>query len=134
MSGGVALVAGLCGLSFAAGCVLTAAVLGRERPPVPAPEPVAAPPAPTLNLRLPPDDYATKPIHRNPVMGIPTALPAADPPRPALALVPDPGPEQDPGPDPERPVEQDQVRHMRVVRDVSEPEPDEQPTRRESSS
>lgn len=130
MAGAVALVVGLCVLSFAAGCALTAVVRRRGRTrvpaPLPAPEPVVAPPAPPMDLRLPPEDYATRPIHRNPVMGIPAALPASEPTRPLLSLVPDLDAESEP----EVPTPQDQVRRMRVVRDA--PEPDE-PTRRESN-
>ncbi|ONI83340.1 hypothetical protein ALI22I_32960 [Saccharothrix sp. ALI-22-I] len=99
-------------MSFAAGCALTAVMLSRERTPEPAPEPVVDVRLPTLDLVWPPEDYTTKPIHRNPVMGIPAALPA--PSRPALALVPDP--------EPEVPVRQDEVRRMHVVRDTPEPE------------
>ncbi|XVV02382.1 hypothetical protein ACQPW3_34210 [Actinosynnema sp. CA-248983] len=91
MSGAVAFVFGLCALSFAAGCVLTAYMLRREpepeRPPAPAPE------LPPVELKLdvvwPPEDYATKPIHRNPVMGLPVTERPAEPARPALTLVPE---------------------------------------------
>ncbi|MEV8441265.1 hypothetical protein AB0425_28135 [Actinosynnema sp. NPDC051121] len=108
---GVAVVFGLCALSFAAGCVLTAVMLRRDQPPEPTPEPAPAPPPPPrFEPRLPPDDYATKPIHRNPVMGLPTALPAPRPARPNLVLVPDPPPGA------ELPVRQDAVRRMHVVR------------------
>ncbi|WP_158843317.1 hypothetical protein [Saccharothrix deserti] len=106
MSGAV--VFGLCALSFAAGCVLTAVMLRRDR----TPEPVTDARVPTMNLRLPPEDYATRPIHRNPVMGIPTALPPPEPARPTLVLVPDL--------EPEEPVRQDEVRRMHVVRDAVE--------------
>lgn len=102
MSGAVALVFGLCALSFAAGCVLTAYMLRREpepeRPPAPAPE------APPVELKLdvvwPPEDYATKPIHRNPVMGLPVTERPAEPSRPALTLVPELEPTLD-DPEPE---------------------------------
>lgn len=115
MSGAVAFVFGLCALSFAAGCALTAVMLRREQPPEPVPEPVVDVRVPTLDLVWPPEDYTTRPIHRNPVIGTLTALPA--PARPVLALVPDPEPE------PEKPVRQDEVRRMHVVRDTPEPEP-----------
>jgi hypothetical protein len=107
---GVAVVFGLCALSFAAGCVLTAVMLRRDPPPEPAPEPAAPPPPPRFEPRLPPDDYATKPIHRNPVMGLPPALPSPRPARPNLVLVPDPPSGA------ELPVRQDAVRRMHVVR------------------
>ncbi|QQQ75332.1 hypothetical protein IOD16_30180 [Saccharothrix sp. 6-C] len=122
--GGVAVVVGSCALSFAAGCVLTAIMLRREQPPEPAAHPVPAAPAPLFEPRFPPEDYATRPIHRNPVMGFPTALPAPErlrsaplPPRPNLVVVPDPVAE---GGKSARP---DEVRRMHVVR--AEPEPQE---------
>ncbi|MCE7000595.1 hypothetical protein LZG04_38140 [Saccharothrix sp. S26] len=122
---GVAVVFGLCALSFAAGCVLTAVMLRRDSPPEPTPEPAPAPPPPRFELRFPPEDYATKPIHRNPVMGVPTALPAPRPARPKLVLVPDPKPAA------ELPVRQDAVRRMHVVRPtptlVTPPVADDEP-------
>ncbi len=108
---GVAVVFGLCALSFAAGCVLTAVMLRRDQPPEPAPEPVPAAPPPGLEPPFPPGDYATKPIHRNPVMGLPSALPAPRPTRPNLVLVPDPPPAT------ELPVRQHAARRMHVVPD-----------------
>ncbi|TQM83172.1 hypothetical protein FHX81_5590 [Saccharothrix saharensis] len=106
---GVAFVFGMCALSFAAGCVLTAVMLRREPPPDPRPEPAPAPP-PRFEPRFPPEDYATKPIHRNPVMGLPPALPTQRPARPNLVVVPDPKPSA------VLPVRQDAVRRMHVVR------------------
>lgn len=137
-----AVVVGLCALSFTAGCVLTSAMLRRERPPVSAPEPVVRAPEPAVDERWPPEDYATRPIHRNPVLGIPTALPAPEPARPALTLVPDQ--EFDHLSEPEEPTPLDEVRHMHVVRDVPAPavdgqtdgrvdQVDERPARRESN-
>jgi hypothetical protein len=136
-----AVVVGLCALSFAAGSVVTAAVLRRERTPVAAPEPVVWAPEPTADPGWPPEDYVTRPIHRNPVLGLPTALPAPSPgsARPALALVPDQG--VDRLSEPEKPSPLDEVRHMHVVRDVPAPEvdgqadgqTDERPARRESN-
>ncbi|WP_367136100.1 hypothetical protein [Saccharothrix sp. HUAS TT1] len=114
MSEVVAVVFGLCALSFAGGCVLTAIMLRRDAPPEPESEPAPEPPAPRVEPPWPPQDYATKPIHRNPVVGFPTALPSP-PPRPNLVLVPDPRPET------ERPVRLDEVRRMHVVREGSEP-------------
>ncbi|MEU7530642.1 hypothetical protein AB0A74_33275 [Saccharothrix sp. NPDC042600] len=91
MSGAVAFVFGLCALSFAAGCVLTAYMLRRE--PEPEAPPAVAPEPPPVELKLdvvwPPEDYATKPIHRNPVLGLPVMERPAEPARPALSLVPD---------------------------------------------
>ncbi|CAL9350454.1 hypothetical protein SUDANB95_00453 [Actinosynnema sp. ALI-1.44] len=91
MSGAVAFVFGLCALSFAAGCVLTAYMLRRE--PEPEAPPAVAPEPPPVELKLdvvwPPEDYATKPIHRNPVLGLPVTERPAEPARPALTLVPD---------------------------------------------
>ncbi|GAA0263290.1 hypothetical protein GCM10010492_75440 [Saccharothrix mutabilis subsp. mutabilis] len=91
MSGAVAFVFGLCALSFAAGCVLTAYMLRRE--PEPETPPAVAPEPPPVELKLdvvwPPEDYATKPIHRNPVLGLPVTERPAEPARPALTLVPD---------------------------------------------
>lgn len=120
---GVAFVFGLCALSFAAGCVLTAVMLRREQPPEPVPEPVPAAPVPVFEPRFPPGDYATRPIHRNPVMGIPTALPAPDRPnpRPNLVVVPDPVPGT------EKPARQDEVRRMHVVRTEPDTEPESKP-------
>ncbi|MCC8245832.1 hypothetical protein [Saccharothrix luteola] len=114
---GVAFVFGLCALSFAAGCVLTAVMLRREQPPEPTPQPAPAAPMPRFEPHFPPEDYATKPIHRNPVMGIPTALPEPDrpTPRPNLVAVPDPVSRNG------KPARQDEVRRMHVVR--AEPEP-----------
>ncbi|MFT7840077.1 hypothetical protein Q5530_28375 [Saccharothrix sp. BKS2] len=125
MSGAVAFVFGMCALSFAAGCVLTAVVLRREPLPGPGDEPVPPPveePVPA-EVRWPSEDYVSKPIHRNPVMGFPVALPAPAPgpgaapgsgsTRPALVLVPRPAPEG--------PVEPVRVRRMRVVPDLPEP-------------
>ncbi|MEU4803615.1 hypothetical protein [Actinosynnema sp. NPDC023587] len=88
MSGAVAFVFGLCALSFAAGCVLTAYVLRRDAEPAPVPAPVPVREQPKLDLRPPPDDYAARPIHRNPVMGLPISAPPDEPARPALTLVP----------------------------------------------
>jgi hypothetical protein len=109
----LAVVFGLCALSFAAGCVLTAVMLRRDQPPEHAPEPVEDPPAPRFEPRFPPEEYATRPIHRNPVMGLPTALPTPVPARPNLVLVPRPATE--------RPVGRDEVR-LHVVRNGTEPE------------
>ncbi|MFF5097257.1 MULTISPECIES: hypothetical protein [Actinosynnema] len=84
MTGAVAFVFGLCMLSFAAGCVLTAWMLRRA-------EDVEEEPAEADGYRpddqadaaresggraeaqapsFPPDDFATRPIHRNPVVGV----------------------------------------------------------------
>ncbi|MEU4762607.1 hypothetical protein AB0H12_05095 [Actinosynnema sp. NPDC023794] len=114
---GAAVVFGLCALSFAAGCVLTAVMLRREQPPEPTPQPAPAVPMPRFEPQFPPEDYATKPIHRNPVVGIPTALPEPDrpTPRPNLVAVPDPVSHSG------KPARQDEVRRMHVVR--AEPEP-----------
>lgn len=122
MSGAVAF--GLCALSFAAGCVVTAVMLRREQPPPLAPE-VEPPPSPVVAVeppaeaRWPPEDYVGKPIHRNPVMGLPTALPAPEPTRPVLVLVP--------GLEPGEPVEPTRVRRMRVVPDPPEPPNEPEP-------
>lgn len=117
MSGAVAFVFGLCALSFAGGCVLTAVMLRREPEPVPEPEPVVeAAEQSAAQVRWPPEDYGAKPIHRNPVLGLPEVPPATRPARPALALVPHP----------EGPSKQDRVRRMRLVREapaVAEPVP-----------
>ncbi|CCH34488.1 hypothetical protein ABZ816_37695 [Actinosynnema sp. NPDC047251] len=88
MSGAIAFVFGLCALSFAAGCALTAYMFRRAPVPEPAPAPAPVREEPKLDLHWPPDDYATKPIHRNPVMGLPISAPPAEPTRPALTLVP----------------------------------------------
>lgn len=112
----VAYVFGLCALSFAAGCVVTAVMLRREPPPEPGVEP--APPAEEesrVEPRRPPEDYASKPIHRNPVMGLPTP-PAPEPSRPTLVLVPDLEPDQ-----PAAPI---RVRRMHVVPDPDRTTPD----------
>ncbi|WP_433264349.1 hypothetical protein ACQPZF_34800 [Actinosynnema sp. CS-041913] len=78
--------------------MLTAFMLRREPEAEPAPPPAPAPRAePRLDFRRPPEDYATKPIHRNPVMGLPVSAPPAVESRPALALVPDPAPVVEPG-------------------------------------
>jgi hypothetical protein len=114
---GMAVVFGLCALSFAAGCVLTAVMLRREQPPEPTSEPAAAEPEFLFEPQFPPEEYATKPIHRNPVMGIPTALPASARLRPNLVVVPDPAPETG------NPEGQDEVRRMHVVRTAPEVEP-----------
>ncbi|WP_447003945.1 hypothetical protein ACRAKI_30555 [Saccharothrix isguenensis] len=138
---GVVFVIGLCALAFVVGCLLTAVALKRDRgrgqPPRPAPAPPPADPyRPMVDVRRLPEDYATKPIHRNPVMGIPTALPPSEPARPTLSLVPDP----EPDPEPEEPVRQGEVRHMHVVRDLPRPAADvpepaggDEPARRESN-
>lgn len=86
MAGAVAFVFGLCALSFAAGCVVTAIMLRPSsseedvRPPV---EPVVpAPPPEQPEVRLLAEDLGTKPIHRNPVVSrpVPVALePVSDP-------------------------------------------------------
>ncbi|MFE2751977.1 hypothetical protein ACFXGA_08220 [Actinosynnema sp. NPDC059335] len=111
-----AVVFGLCALSFAAGCVLTAVMLRRDQPPPePVPEPAPAPREPEFAAPFPPEEYVTRPIHRNPVLGMPTALaPAPAPTRPTLVLVPTPRPEAG-----DR-VPQDEVRRMRVVRLTAE--------------
>lgn len=134
---GVAVVFGLCALSFAAGCVLTAYMLRREPEP-PAP-PVAAPEVPQVELKLdvvwPPEDYATKPIHRNPVMGLPVTERPTEPARPALTLVPDLQPVVDepaprplevvpePADDPEPAAEPDDAPEPVVVEVPARPEP-----------
>ncbi|MCS7480117.1 hypothetical protein ACFFQW_07200 [Umezawaea endophytica] len=79
MAGAVAFVFGLCALSFAAGCVVTAVMLRNPDPEEAAPEPPAPPepvpvPVPPLRLLLPPDAFAEKPIHRNPVVGLPALV------------------------------------------------------------
>ncbi|MGM1063690.1 hypothetical protein [Saccharothrix sp. Mg75] len=112
MAGAVAFVFGLCAVSFAAGCALTVAVL--RRGPAPEDEPVrrtalVEPEARVAEQPWPPEDYATRPIHRNPVLGIPRALPA----QPRLSVVPDP--------EPERPVASEAVRRIHLVRDPPEP-------------
>lgn len=124
MVSGVVFVVGLCALAFALGCLLTSVVLRRDReqpPPQAAPTPSTTDRTdptdrftPMIDLRRLPADFATRPIHRNPVMGIPPALPPSEPSRPRLSLVPDP----EPDPEPEEPVRQDEVRHMHVVRDT----------------
>lgn len=86
MAGAVAFVFGLCALSFAAGCVVTAIMLRPSnseedvRPPV---EPVVpAPPPEQPEVRLLAEDLGTKPILRNPVVSrpVPVALePVSDP-------------------------------------------------------
>ncbi|MEJ2857053.1 MULTISPECIES: hypothetical protein [unclassified Saccharothrix] len=121
MSGAVVFVFGLCALSFAAGCGLTAYLLRREPEPAP-----PAPAAPDVELRLdvvwPPEDYATKPIHRNPVMGLPVTERPAEPVRPALTLVPDLDPVlNDAEPEPE--AEPDAVPDPVVVEVPAQPEP-----------
>ncbi|MFD9738654.1 hypothetical protein [Umezawaea sp. NPDC059074] len=102
MAGAFAFVFGLCALSFAGGCVVTAIMLRRADPAEEVARTVPesaepAPPAPVESrpvLDWPPDDVAVKPIHRNPVVGLPApaaldevlvnSAPAA------LALAPDP--------------------------------------------
>lgn len=98
MTGTVAIVLGLCALSFAAGCVLTAVMLKRgeaepeagaavaqgpapeePEPPEPRSGPAGEPAGDRLELRWPEDDFATRPIFRNPVVGLPVR------PAPALA-------------------------------------------------
>ncbi|MBY8847917.1 hypothetical protein [Saccharothrix longispora] len=117
MSGAVAFVVGLCALSFVAGCVLTAVMLRRE--PVPEEEPRQWSEAVEPDVRereqpWPPEDYATRPIHRNPVLGIPVpGIPQVLPEQPRLSVVPDP--------EPERPVEPAAVRRIHLVRDLPEP-------------
>ncbi|HEX6342026.1 hypothetical protein [Umezawaea sp.] len=98
MAGAVAFVFGLCALSFAAGCVVTAVMLRHTDPAeeaeqnaaLPNPEP-APPPAEPLALPAPPE-LAAKPIHRNPVVSrpIPISLEHGDAAPAALALAPDP--------------------------------------------
>ncbi|ACU39861.1 hypothetical protein Amir_6054 [Actinosynnema mirum DSM 43827] len=84
MTGAVAFVFGLCMLSFAAGCVLTAWMLRRaedvEEEPAEADgdgpveregaAPEAGGRARAHPPSFPPDDFATRPIHRNPVVGV----------------------------------------------------------------
>lgn len=129
---GVVYVVGLCALAFAMGCLLMSVVLGRDRG-EPPPRATPAPPAPdpvtsVIDPRRLPEDYATKPIHRNPVMGIPPALPPPAP-RPRLSLVPDPPPDLEPG----EPVRQDEVRPVHVVRDLPRPAVGDEAARRESN-
>ncbi|HWO59324.1 MAG TPA: hypothetical protein VNO31_04740, partial [Umezawaea sp.] len=95
MAGAVAFVFGLCALSFAAGCVVTAVMLRHPDPAEDAPVPTAPPqpePVPPLRLSLPSAEVAAKPIHRNPVVGLPApvALEHGDAAPAALALAPDP--------------------------------------------
>ncbi|QFZ22884.1 hypothetical protein [Saccharothrix syringae] len=115
MSGAVAFVIGACALSFAAGCVLTAVMLRRE-PPEPEVGPAPGPAAgrEPRELRWPPEDYVSRPIHRNPVIGLPTVPPERKPTRPVLALVPDV--------EVEEPVVLDRVRRMHVVPALPEPD------------
>ncbi|MDQ2586143.1 hypothetical protein CKY47_19540 [Saccharothrix yanglingensis] len=114
----MAFVVGLCALSFVAGCVLTAVMLRRE--PVPEEEPRQWPEAVEPDVRVreeepwPPEDYATRPIHRNPVLGIPVpGIPQGLPEQPKLSVVPDP--------EPERPVAPAAARRIHLVRDLPEP-------------
>ncbi len=90
MAGAVAFVFGLCALSFAAGCVVTAIMLRNtdpaeeQRPQQHPTIPQAETPLPEEpELHWPPDDFTSKPIHRNPVMGL------RGPPTLHLAPVPD---------------------------------------------
>ncbi|WNV90040.1 hypothetical protein [Umezawaea sp. Da 62-37] len=76
MAGAVAFVFGMCALSFAAGCVVTAVMLRREEGVVSdvAPDVVpvvglVAAEVPVEVLRWPPEDFVERPIHRNPVVG-----------------------------------------------------------------
>ncbi|GAB2984114.1 hypothetical protein [Saccharothrix stipae] len=119
---GVAVVFGMCALSFAAGCVLTAVMLRRDQPPEPAPRPAApVSPAPVFEPQFPPEDYVTRPIHRNPVVGVPVALPAPEPARPNLVLV------TDARPGAAKPVRLDEVRRMHVVRAGDVPQLETEP-------
>ncbi|MEO6082729.1 MAG: hypothetical protein ABIQ18_06445 [Umezawaea sp.] len=85
MAGAVAFVFGLCALSFAAGCVVTAIMLrasvAEEETAPPQADPIPLAPQPEqLELRWPDDHFTSKPIHRNPVVSRPTpaALDLAD--------------------------------------------------------
>jgi hypothetical protein len=107
MAGAVAFVFGLCALSFAAGCVVTAFMLRRPEPvdePAPVPEPAAAEPEPApqeeqLELRWPTEDFATRPIHRNPVVGLPMPEPEPEP-EPVTEVEPEPEPVVEEVPEP----------------------------------
>jgi hypothetical protein len=97
MAGAVAFVFGLCALSFAAGCVVTAIMLRASAPEEEVVRPPAEPAAPAPRpeqpeLRLLVEDFSAKPIHRNPVVGLPalTALEPEPAPDPAFARVVDP--------------------------------------------
>jgi hypothetical protein len=73
MAGAVAFVFGLCALSFAAGCVVTAVMLRPSTPEQEAVQPPTEPAAPEehLEVRVLDEDLSPKPIHRNPVVGRP---------------------------------------------------------------
>src|SRR3954454_7033737 len=80
MAGAVAFVFGLCALSFAAGCVVTAIMFrtseAEEETAQPQADPIPLAPQPEqLELRWPDDHFTSKPIHRNPVVSRP--VPAA---------------------------------------------------------
>jgi len=99
MAGAVAFVFGLCALSFAAGCVVTAIMLRApipdEETAQPSADPVVPAPQPEqLELRLLSEDFSAKPIHRNPVVGrpIPVALKPAVPDLMFIGVFDPPGP------------------------------------------
>jgi hypothetical protein len=79
MAGAVGIVFGLCVLSFTAGAALMYVVL-RRREEAQVPQVVPEPPAPApvpeeqLELRWHAPEYDEKPIHRNPVVSVPSVL------------------------------------------------------------
>ncbi|PRY42826.1 hypothetical protein [Umezawaea tangerina] len=78
MAGAVAFVFGLCALSFAVGCVVTAVMLrGEEAVPEVVPAPVVV---------WPPEGGGERPVHRNPVVGVEFEGPLAS----VIELVPVP--------------------------------------------
>lgn len=118
MAGAVGIVFGLCVLSFTAGAALMYVVVRRrEEPEAEAPQPIPQPVAQDwvepsdeqLELRWHNPEYDSKPIHRNPVLGMP----------PLLDERPEPDAEPDPEPEPEPEPE--------TVLSEPEPEPERKP-------
>jgi len=138
MAGAVAFVFGLCALSFAAGCVVTAFMLRRPEPgdePAPVLEQAWPEPAPRteqLELRWPSEDFVSKPIHRNPVVGFAVVPEPEAEPEPVAEVVPEPEPEPEPEPVAEVVPESEPEPEPEVVAVVEpvpvvEPEPEPEP-------
>ncbi|MFS8103158.1 hypothetical protein LFM09_39125 [Lentzea alba] len=121
MAGAVGIVFGLCVLSFTLGAALMYVVLRRREDGAPPSNAAADAPAERAWVEKPvvepvEDDYDTRPIHRNPVVGLPQL-------EPALAALAEPVAEPEPEPEPEPVAEVEPEPELEPVAEV-EPEPE----------
>ncbi|TWP53544.1 hypothetical protein FKR81_06225 [Lentzea tibetensis] len=141
MAGAVGIVFGLCVLSFTAGAALMYVVVRRrEEHGAEVPQAVGdaapAPPDEQLELRWHEPAYDVRPIHRNPVVGMPPVFEEVEEPEPVRGLFepvaevePEPVAEAEPEPECElvaeaEPVSEPEPEPVAEAEPVSEPEPE----------